>query len=120
MNVMIIGGINKMKKGYQEILSKYEEQFPEEMSIFRIKEFLPRVTEQHLLELNLAGFIETDEGQTNKKGDSRYRISKEGFSHLVGLRTYHMAKATKKLTSWIIGLTIVMIVLGIIQIWKIF
>ncbi len=105
-----------MKKGYQEILSRFEKQFPEEMNIFGIKEFLPRVTEQDLLELKLAGFLEVNVYDPDKHGDNLHKISKEGFSHLVGLRTYQMAKATRKLTDWIKILTGGLFLIGVVQV----
>jgi len=104
-----------MKKGYQKILSRFEIEFPAEMSISKIKEFLPKTTEQDLLGLKLAGFLEID-GHKDKFGDHLHKISEKGFSHLVQLRTYHMTKKTKELTNWIIILTIFIIILSIIQI----
>lgn len=109
-----------MRKGYQAILTFFESKFPREITIEGVKEKHLDTTPEDLLTLQLAGFLEVNYNSKDKFGNHHYKISKEGFSHLVGLRTYHMAKKTKQLTNWIIVLTIVMISLSIIQIWKLF
>lgn len=107
-----------MRKGYQKILTFFEKEFPSEFSISGVRSQIKGVTDQDLLSLQLAGFLEVNPSSRDNVGDHHYKISKEGFSHLVGLRTYQMAKRTKILTNWIIGLTIVMIILSFLQILK--
>jgi len=107
-----------MKKGYQKILTLFEKWFPTEVTLNGIKKELPETTEQDLLTLQLAGFLEVNLHSSDKFGDHHYILSKDGFNHLWGLRAYHMAKRTKVLTYWIMILTIIMIALGIIQIIK--
>jgi len=105
-----------MKKGYQEILTLFEHKFPIGMALSGVLKKIPDVTSQNLSELYSAGFLNVDYGKKDKLGNQYYKISKDGFSHLTLLRNYHMTKKTKKLTNWIVGLTISLILLGIIQI----
>ncbi len=105
-----------MRKGYERILGFYEKEYPEEMSISKVVETLPKTTEHDLLSLGLAGFLD-NQGykQKDKKGDTLYKLSKEGFSHLNGLRALQIAKETKRLTNVVIGLTFSLIILGFVQ-----